>query len=160
MQITYQGKSYGCAMEMTFDLIGGKWKALILWHLAEEKTLRFGELKRLFPKVTQKMLTQQLRELERDGLIGRKVYACVPPRVEYSINEVGLSLFPALTALNGWGLGFVTTPSFAAHGSIEADLTCPTAAASAVTATATAAKATAAAAGTVAARTSAPASAR
>ena len=144
MQITYQGKNYGCAMEMTFDLIGGKWKALILWHLAEEKTLRFGELKRLFPKVTQKMLTQQLRELERDGLIGRKVYACVPPRVEYSINEVGLSLFPALTALNSWGLGFVTTPSFAAHGSIEADLPCQTQAATAKGATAApAARATA-----------------
>ncbi|HNY22980.1 MAG TPA: helix-turn-helix domain-containing protein [Treponemataceae bacterium] len=104
--ITYLGKEYACPMEMTLDLIGGKWKALILWHLAMDGTLRFGMLRKQFPKVTQKMLTQQLRELERDGLVLRKVYQEVPPKVEYSLTEMGASLLPMLQALNEWGQAF------------------------------------------------------
>jgi DNA-binding HxlR family transcriptional regulator len=107
--IDYQGKAFGCPMEMTLDMIGGKWKALILWHLAEDGVLRFGALKRLFARVTQKMLTQQLRELERDGLIHREIYHQVPPKVEYSLTEMGQSLIPALKELNTWGWKFYET---------------------------------------------------
>ena len=106
MQISYQGKSYGCAMEMTFDLIGGKWKALLLWNLSV-RTLRFGELQRQFPSLTQKMLTQQLRELARDGLIERKSYNEMPPRVEYSLTEFGLTIMPVLHAMNHWGTSYL-----------------------------------------------------
>jgi DNA-binding HxlR family transcriptional regulator len=89
-------------VEITLDLIGGKWKVLILWHLLE-RTLRFSELKRKIPSITQKMLTQQLRELESDGLLHRKVYAQVPPKVEYSLTEAGKSFMPILKALHKWG---------------------------------------------------------
>ena len=105
--ISSLGKSYGCAMEMSLDLIGGKWKSLILWHLALENVLRFGAMRRLFPKLTQKMLTQQLRELERDGLVHREVYQQVPPKVEYSLTETGRSLIPFLRELNAWGDAFI-----------------------------------------------------
>jgi DNA-binding HxlR family transcriptional regulator len=93
-------------MEMTMDLIGGKWKMLILWHLSPG-VLRFNELMRRFQGVTQKMLTQQLRDLEADGLIARKVYPQVPPKVEYSLTEMGRSLVPVLTVMNNWGADFV-----------------------------------------------------
>lgn len=108
--VRYLDKEFGCPMEMTLDLIGGKWKALILWHLAYDGTLRFGALRRLFPRVTQKMLTQQLRELERDGLVLRTVYPEVPPKVEYSLTRIGDSLLPALVALNEWGNDFARQP--------------------------------------------------
>ena len=91
-----------CPVETTLSVIGGKWKALILWHL-KEKTIRFGELKRSLPKITQKMLTQQLRELELDGIVHRKVYAQVPPKVEYSITEYGQTLTPIFEAMSKWG---------------------------------------------------------
>lgn len=122
MKISYREKDFGCPMEMTLDLIGGKWKALILWHLAESGTLRFGELRRLFPKVTQKMLTQQLRELEGDGIVNRDVHAVVPPRVDYSLTEMGTSLVPILTALNRWGNDFVHTPGFEEWGSVREEI--------------------------------------
>jgi DNA-binding HxlR family transcriptional regulator len=85
------------------NLIGGKWKPFILWLLYEEEIVRLGELKRRIPTVNQKMLTQQLREMERDGFIIRKVYAEVPPKVEYSLTELGKSLKPVLDALSNWG---------------------------------------------------------
>ncbi len=106
--ITYNNKTYNCPMEMTMDLIGGKWKVLILWHLSID-VLRFNELKRMFPDVTQKMLTQQLRDLEANGLINRKVYPQVPPKVEYSLTEIGCSLVPVLQEMNKWGTGFVNS---------------------------------------------------
>jgi len=83
-------------------MIGGKYKALILWHLAGA-TLRFGELRGLIPRATPKMLTQQLRELEADNLVIRKVYAVVPPKVEYSLSERGASIRPILEAMYAWG---------------------------------------------------------
>lgn len=90
-----------CPVEAALDLIGGKWKSIILFRVLEE-TRRFNELRRLMPGLTQRMLTNQLRELERDGLIARKVYAEVPPKVEYSITEFGKTLEPVLLALKQW----------------------------------------------------------
>jgi DNA-binding HxlR family transcriptional regulator len=95
-------KEYRCTVGVTLSIIGGKWKAVILWHLCH-KTLRFSQLQRRLPGVTQKMLTQQLRELERDGMVHRRVYAEVPPRVEYSLTERGRTLEPLLAQMCEWG---------------------------------------------------------
>jgi DNA-binding HxlR family transcriptional regulator len=92
----------GCSVEATISLIDGKWKCVVLYHLLG-KTVRFNELRRIIPDVTQRMLTNQLRELETDGLIVRKVYAEVPPKVEYSLSPLGKTLEPILMALRGWG---------------------------------------------------------
>lgn len=86
----------------TLNVIGGKWKPLILWFLYS-KTMRFNELGRELKGITQKMLTQQLRELEQDGLIKRKVYPVVPPKVEYSITSYGKTLYPVLESMASWG---------------------------------------------------------
>ena len=94
--------SPGCAVEATLSLIDGKWKGVVLYHLLTE-TLRFNELRRRVPSVTQRMLTNQLRELEADGLVHRKVYAEVPPKVEYSLTDLGRTLKPVITALKTWG---------------------------------------------------------
>lgn len=102
------GREYGCPIYVTLDMIGGKWKVAILWHLAEAPQ-RFSELKRQFSTVTQKMLTQQLRELERDGLVSRKVYAVVPPKVEYSLTELGLTILPVLQAMYDWGESYAAS---------------------------------------------------
>lgn len=91
-----------CPVSATLDLIGGKYKALILWHLAEKK-LRFSQLNKLIPSATAKMLTQQLREMETQNLIHREVYPVVPPKVEYSLTELGRSLMPVLIAMRDWG---------------------------------------------------------
>ncbi|MGY3616013.1 helix-turn-helix domain-containing protein [Bradyrhizobium sp. Leo170] len=92
----------GCAVEATLDLIDGKWKGVILFHLLSG-TQRFGELRRRMPGITQRMLTKQLRALEEDKLIIRKVYAEVPPRVEYTVSEIGESLRPVIEILKQWG---------------------------------------------------------
>ncbi|WP_281351444.1 winged helix-turn-helix transcriptional regulator [Microvirga arsenatis] len=92
----------GCAVERTLGLIDGKWKIVVLYKLLRG-TLRFNELRRLIPSVTQRMLTHQLRELEADGLIIRTVYAQVPPRVEYTLSPRGRSLEPVLMAMKEWG---------------------------------------------------------
>lgn len=97
-----EAPEYTCGVTTTLELIGGKWKGVILWHLSL-KTLRFSQLKRRLPGVTQKMLTQQLRELERDGLVHREVFAEVPPRVEYSMTELGQTLKPVLQLMRDWG---------------------------------------------------------
>jgi DNA-binding HxlR family transcriptional regulator len=96
------GHRPGCAVEATLDLIDGKWKGVILFHLLAG-TQRFGELRRRMPGITQRMLTKQLRSLEEDELIIRKVYAEVPPRVEYTVSEVGESLRPVIEILKQWG---------------------------------------------------------
>lgn len=98
-------KQYICGVAVSLEIIGGKWKGVILWHLCH-KTLRFSQLRRRLQGVTQKMLTQQLRELERDGLVNRKVYAEVPPRVEYSLTELGRTLEPTLRQLCDWGRAY------------------------------------------------------
>ncbi len=104
--LEFNGREYNCPLEMTIDLIGGKWKVLILWNLSSG-VLRFGELKRLFPAATQKMLTQQLRDLETSGLVSRKVYPQVPPKVEYSLTDFGKTLMPVLREMNNWGSGYL-----------------------------------------------------
>lgn len=91
-----------CCVDSTLKVIGGKWKLIILWHLAKS-TMRFSELEKNIPGVTQKMLSQQLREMQKDRLITRKVYPVVPPKVEYSITEHGRSLNKVLRELNNWG---------------------------------------------------------
>ena len=95
-------KTFTCPVEATISLIGGKYKAIILWHLVG-KTLRFSELSRLVTSATPKMLTQQLRELEDDGLIHRVVYPVVPPKVEYSLTDFEKSLYPILDAMCSGG---------------------------------------------------------
>lgn len=95
-----------CPVEATLELIGGKYKALILWHLSEGK-LRFSELRKAITTATPKMLTQQLRELEENALIHREVYPVIPPKVEYSLTEVGKSLMPILVAMRDWGAGYL-----------------------------------------------------
>jgi DNA-binding HxlR family transcriptional regulator len=98
-----RGRNYYCSMELALQVIGGKWKPLILYHLSRNGTKRFGELRKMMPNITQKMLTQQLRELEHDGLIHRVVYAQVPPKVEYSLSQFGTSILPVLERLSQWG---------------------------------------------------------
>ena len=92
----------GCAVEATLDLIDGKWKGVILYHLLFG-TKRFNELRRMFPAASQRILTLQLRELERDGLVHREVYPQVPPKVEYSLTNLGRALKPILFLMREWG---------------------------------------------------------
>ncbi|AFQ56445.1 MULTISPECIES: winged helix-turn-helix transcriptional regulator [Bacillus] len=92
----------GCPVETTLDIIGGKWKGILLYHLIDGKK-RFNEFRKLYPKITQRMLTLQLRELERDGVIHREVYKQVPPKVEYSLTEFGRTLEPVILHMKDWG---------------------------------------------------------
>ncbi|MBP8116248.1 MAG: helix-turn-helix transcriptional regulator [Nitrospira sp.] len=91
-----------CPAELTSKLIAGRWKIAILWYLFQD-VKRFSELRRALAGVTQKVLTQQLREMERDGIIARKVFAQVPPKVEYSVTPLGTSLKPVVDAMHQWG---------------------------------------------------------
>ena len=100
------GKVYNCSVEAAIDVIGGKWKSVILWHL-REGPLRFRELRTLLPSITQGVITRQLRELEQDGAISRTVFAEVPPRVEYSLTEFGKTIIPILDHLCEWGRTFL-----------------------------------------------------
>lgn len=97
---------YDCPIEATLGIIGGKWKVLILDHLTGG-ALRFGELQKTMPKITPKMLTHQLRELEMDGLIVRRVYPAVPPKVEYGLTESGQTVQPILNAMRLWGHAYL-----------------------------------------------------
>jgi DNA-binding HxlR family transcriptional regulator len=98
----FRGKRYNNPVELALTAIGGKWKMPILWRV-KDRVWRYGELKRSLGSVTHKMLTQQLRELEGDGLVTRTVYAVVPPKVEYAITPLGRSAIPAIDALRRWG---------------------------------------------------------
>ena len=108
---------YNCPVDATIEMIGGKYKSLILWHLIDT-TLRFGELRKLIPQATPKMLTQQLRELEEDDLLVRTVYPVVPPKVEYSLTALGLSIRPILTLMYDWGADYLKTKGVEAHCSM------------------------------------------
>ena len=103
-----------CPVETTLELIGGKYKALILWHLSGG-TLRFSQLQKLINNATPKMLTQQLRELEAQMLIQRTVYPIVPPKVEYSLTELGERLMPVLIAMRNWGTDYLSTKNLEAN---------------------------------------------
>ena len=103
MKKNEQLEEANCPVTATVSIIGGKWKPPILSRLVEG-VRRFGELQRLVPHITKKMLTQQLRELEQDGIINRKIYTQVPPKVEYSLTEYGESLKPVLAAMEAWGI--------------------------------------------------------
>lgn len=94
---------YFCGIDAAMDVVAGKWKSLILWELDQSGTRRFAELRRGLPGISEKMLTQQLREMEEDGLVHREVYREVPPKVEYSLTEYGVSLNAALAGLGDWG---------------------------------------------------------
>lgn len=94
--------SYGCPVEAAMDIIGGKYKVIIIWNLIG-KTLRYNELKKALPQATPKMLSQQLKELEADGIINRTLYPVVPPKTEYSLTPVGETLVPVIEDLCTWG---------------------------------------------------------
>lgn len=98
--------TFHCPVEATIQLIGGKYKAVILWHLMNQ-TLRYSEIHKKIPKATDKMLAQQLRELEKDGLINRTVYPVVPPKTEYSLTAFGQTLAPILDAMCDWGTDYL-----------------------------------------------------
>jgi DNA-binding HxlR family transcriptional regulator len=91
-----------CPVDATLKVLGGKWKILILFHL-DGRPKRFSELRRSIPGITEKMLTQQLKELEKDGVVSRKVFPQVPPKVEYSITKYGKTLQPVISAMCAWG---------------------------------------------------------
>jgi DNA-binding HxlR family transcriptional regulator len=101
-EIKMHGKVYHCALDVTMDYIGGKWKTVVLWYLRKGPK-RFSELKKHIPGITEKMLSLQLKELESDGIISRKIYPEVPPRVEYFFTEEGKSLIPVLEEIAAWG---------------------------------------------------------
>lgn len=101
-KIETEEKIVKCPVETSLDVLAGKWKILILWYLRRD-TLRFNELQKMLPRVTQKMLIQKLRELEEDGIVHREVYPVVPPKVEYSLTEYGETLKPILKQMYFWG---------------------------------------------------------
>ncbi|AQS58037.1 winged helix-turn-helix transcriptional regulator [Desulforamulus ferrireducens] len=100
---SFIAKQYACPVEYTLTLIGGKWKPVILWHLANDGIKRYGEIKKLLIGITHKMLSQQLKELEADGLIHREEYHQIPPKVEYSLTDKGKTLIPILQLMCQWG---------------------------------------------------------
>jgi len=102
MRIKYEEKEYVCSVEFALDIVSGKWRGLILWHLSHG-TLRYGEIRKHLGKITQKMLTQTLRDLEKHQLITRKIYPVVPPKVEYTITEYGEKIIPIFQQLSEWG---------------------------------------------------------
>ena len=101
-----RGEGYSCPVEAAIDIIGGKWKPWIIWCL-RDGTLRFSELQKKMPCATSKMLTKQLRELERDGIISRKIYAEIPPKVEYSLTPSGKTAIPLVETLCEWGCKYL-----------------------------------------------------
>jgi DNA-binding HxlR family transcriptional regulator len=101
-ELDFKGKKFSNPVELSLDIIGGKWKIPIIWRLKDDPK-RYGELKKLLSGVTHKMLTQQLRELESDEIISRKVYPEVPPKVEYDLTLLGKSVIPIIDLLREWG---------------------------------------------------------
>lgn len=103
----YMSKDIRCPFEVLVNMINGKWKMIILWHLNKDNFKRFGELQRIAHDASSKVLSAQLRQLEKDGLICRKIYAEVPPRVEYYITDLGRSLWPVLMSMQEWSLNYL-----------------------------------------------------
>src|SRR5664280_562275 len=101
-----KGHFYHCYFELTLQVLGGKWKTIILYHLSRQPIMRFSDIRKTIPKITERMLTKQLRELEKDGLLFRTVYREVPPKVEYSLTQLGTSLIPILLQLREWGVQY------------------------------------------------------
>lgn len=99
-------RKYSCFFELTLQIIGGKWKPVILYQLAINDVMRFSELNRAVPDITERMLTRQLRELEKDRLIHREVYRQIPPKVEYSLLPPGVKLIPILLSMRKWGVEY------------------------------------------------------
>ena len=98
-----QEKTFNCNMELTLDIIGGKWKPLVIFHIGNSKKLRYGELKRLIPNISERVLSRELRNLESDNIISREVFNEKILRVEYSLTEIGNEVLPLLNALTQWG---------------------------------------------------------
>jgi DNA-binding HxlR family transcriptional regulator len=104
-QYKLNGTYYYCPVDLTLQIVGGRWKGIVIWNLREE-TKRFGELKRILVTINDKMLSQVLRELEEQGVVNRKVYEVIPPKVEYSLTEEGRKLLPIMQAMNDYGTQF------------------------------------------------------
>ncbi len=96
-------KVFNCNMELTLDIIGGKWKPILIFHIGSQKSVRYGELKRLTPAISERVLSRELRELEKAKIIKREVFEEKVLRVEYSLTEIGLEVLPILSALTIWG---------------------------------------------------------
>lgn len=99
-------KEYRCFFELTLQVFGGKWKPVIIYHLARTGVMRYGELKRTIPEISERMLAKQLRELENDDVLSRTAYPEVPPKVEYALTDLGRKLLPALLELRKWGIEY------------------------------------------------------
>jgi DNA-binding HxlR family transcriptional regulator len=112
-RIRLNGRVYHCALDVTMELVGGKWKTIVLWYLRKDKK-RFSELRKLIPGITEKMLSLQLRQLEKDGFVSRTIHPEVPPRVEYALTPHGRTLLPLLEEIAKWGRRMGEE-----HGSIE-----------------------------------------
>ncbi|HHJ16592.1 MAG TPA: transcriptional regulator [Gammaproteobacteria bacterium] len=106
MKVTKQKCNFRCPVEAALEILGGKWKGLILFYLRSD-TRRFNELRRLIPDISQRMLTKQLRELEADQIVHRKIFQEVPPKVEYSLTDFGMTLTPVFKALHDWGFEYI-----------------------------------------------------
>ncbi len=107
MMYHYKGKDYPCCASLTMGIIGGKWKTVILYHLMD-RTLRYSELRKEMPKVTERTLSLQLKTLEEDGIVKRKVYTSKPPlKVEYSLTDLGKTLIPVIQSIANWGVSVV-----------------------------------------------------
>ncbi len=96
-------RTFNCSMELTLDIIGGKWKPILIYHIGTQVKVRYGELKRLTPLISERVLSRELRQLESSGIIKREVFEEKILRVEYSLTEIGLEVLPILTALTVWG---------------------------------------------------------
>ncbi|MBL7953944.1 MAG: helix-turn-helix transcriptional regulator [Flavobacteriales bacterium] len=101
-RIRMNGHVYHCALDVTMEQVGGKWKSIVLWYLRKDRK-RFSELRKLIPGITEKMLSMQLRQLEKDGFVSRTVFPEVPPRVEYALTTHGKTLLPLLEEIAAWG---------------------------------------------------------
>ncbi len=106
-------KTFSCSMELTLDIIGGKWKPIIIYHIGANELLRYGELKRLIPNISERVLSRELRELESSKIIIREVFEEKILRVEYSLTQIGMEVMPVLQALTAWGTKYNTSHNYA-----------------------------------------------